>query len=472
MDPGTGATTYAALQNTIVPGSGNPVNGMHINGMTGQGDFLEFPFRAFMPRFGFAWDILAKASWRAAKKTARTPGAQLFTEEEIRFMRRTLVLSALVCSFCWAQQGDDSRPAPTNVRAAEYPRVHLDNRVTFRIKAPDAKKIQVMPSAGAVENGLGKGPYDMVRAEDGTWSVTTPPVVPGLHYYQLILDGVLINDPASETFHAGRAISGIEVPEKGVDFYLLKDVPHGAVQEVWYKSKVTGGWRRICVYLPPDYDRNFSTRYSVLYLQAAGEDHTAWVQQGHANFILDNLIADRKAVPMLMVMEYGVAAKAGETPQDESAATGYLFKAFDELVMRDLIPFVDSRYRTLTDRDHRAIAGLSMGAAQSLQIGLTHLDTFAYIGDFSGGFVARDFKAETSYNGIFLKKDVLNTRLNLLWVGAGTAEAYHQYLLPWHQTLEKLGVKHVWYESQGTSHEWLTWRRHLYDFAPRLFAGR
>jgi len=370
----------------------------------------------------------------------------------------------------YPQSADDSRPAPTNVRGAEYPRVHSDYRVTFQLKAPEARNVQLQPSAGAVENGLGKGPYDMVRGEDGVWSVTTPPAVPGFHYYHFVVDGLDANDPGSETFMAGRATSGIEVPEKSVDFYLPKDVPHGVVQELWYRSKVTAEWRRAYVYTPPEYDRDLRRRYPVLYLQHGGdEDDTAWVRQGRVNFIMDNLLAAHKATPMLVVMERGYANRPGETQGPEYVPAPNAPSAFEDLVLHDLIPTIDARYRTIADREHRAIAGLSMGAYQALQIGLDHLDTFAYIGDFSAGFHARDFSPETSTDGIFSKPDVLNSRLKLFYVASGTAEMYYQYLKPFHETLNKLGVKNVFYESPGTSHEWLTWRRHLNDFAPRLF---
>ena len=381
-------------------------------------------------------------------------------------MTRSLLLSVLACCLTWAQASaqdvDDSRPAPTNVRGAEYPRIHSDNRVTFRLKAPEARKVQLQPNDGAVENGLGKGPYNMVRGDDGVWTVTTPPAVPGLHLYDFLVDGVPANDPGSEGFISGRATSGIEVPEKGVDFYLPQDVPHGVVQEFWYYSKLTAEWRHAYVYTPPDYDRDIRVRYPVLYLQHGGNgDPIGWVRGGRVNFIMDNLLAAKKSVPMLVVMEHGYANRPGDGPNAPDV--------FEDLVIQDLIPTIDGHYRTLADREHRAIAGLSRGGNQALQIGVGHLDTFAYIGDFSGGFSARDFKADTSYNGIFKKPEVLNTKLKLLWVGTATAELYHQYLKPFHETLDKLGIRHIYYESPGTSHEWLTWRRHLNEFAPRLF---
>ncbi len=393
-------------------------------------------------------------------------------------MTRALLLSMLACGLALAQNADDSRPAPTNVRGAEYPRVHSDYRVTFRLQAPEARKVQLEPNAtGWVANGLGKAPYDMVRGGDGVWSVTTPPVVPGFHLYEFLVDGLPVNDPGSETFMNGlgdgqsRAVSGIEVPEKGVNFYLPQDVPHGVVQELWYRSKVTAEWRRVFVYTPPEYDRQVRVRYPVLYLQHGGtEDETGWVRQGRVSFIMDNLLAAKKAVPMLVVMENGYADTPGETSRARYDAQDLASRArFEDLVIHDLIPTIDARYRTIADREHRAIAGKSRGAGQALEIGLAHLDTFAYIGDFSGASEAEEFKAETSYKGMFTKADLLNSKLKLVWVGAGTAEPRYKYLKRLDESLEKLGVRHVFYESAGTGHEWLTWRRHLNDFAPRLF---
>jgi enterochelin esterase-like enzyme len=392
-------------------------------------------------------------------------------------VRRFLVFFLMACGLGWAQGTDDSKPAPTNLHGAEYPRIHSDNRVTFRLKAPEARKVHLMTGD---ENGLGKGPYDMVRGEDGVWSVTTPPAVPGFHSYRFLVDGLVVNDPGSEVFTGRHATSGIEVPEKGADFYLPRDVPHGVVEELWYRSKVTEEWRRAYVYTPPEYDREVRTRYPVLYLQhGAGEDETGWVREGHANFIMDNLLAAHKAVPMLMVMERGYANKPGEpdpedvvTPERNFTEASNVPTPFEELVIRDLIPTIDARYRTLADREHRAIAGLSMGGYQSLQIGLDHLATFAYVGDFSAGFHARDFKPEITNHGIFTKPDLLNPKLKLLYVGVGTAEGYYSYMKAFHETLNKLGVKHAYYEAPGTAHEWQTWRRHLNDFAPRLFQSK
>jgi enterochelin esterase-like enzyme len=377
-------------------------------------------------------------------------------------MKLILSLVIMSCGFAGAQ-ADDAKPASSNVPNAEYPRVHPDGKVTFRLKAPDAKKVQVQPGGG--DNGLGKGPFDMERGGSGIWTVTTPPAAPGFHYYWLLVDGVAVNDPGSETYFGwGKQSSGVEVPEKGVDFYDAKDVPHGEVRALWYHSKVTGKARRAFVYTPPGYDADTRQRYPVLYLQhGAGEDERGWTAQGRANFILDNLIAAKKAVPMIVVMDNGYAHRAGKAPRP------FDFRTFEEVLTGELIPKVDGTYRTLADRDHRALAGLSMGSMQALQIGLSHLDQFAYLGAFSRPPLG-NFDVKTSYNGAFRDAAAFNKKVRLVWLGAGTAEKpFAAALESMHRALDQAGVKHVMYESHGTSHEWQTWRRSLHELAPRLF---
>jgi enterochelin esterase-like enzyme len=384
-------------------------------------------------------------------------------------MYRTITLSFLACALCCAQ-ADDSQPAATNVRGAAYPRIHADLRVTFNFKASDAKKVQLQP--GGDDNGLGKGPIDMTRGQDGTWTVTTPPAVPGFHYYWFLVDGVIVNDPGSDTFFGyGRESGGVDVPEKGVDFYAARDVPHGDVRMHWYYARTTAAWRRAYVYTPPDYDRNAQARFPVLYLQhGSGEDERGWSSQGRANFILDNLIAERKAAPMIVVMEQGYATRPGGSPTPAAGGRGGgQNTAFEEVVIDDLIPAIDATYRTMPDRDHRAMAGLSMGGGQALQIALTHLDKFAWIGSFSSPLRA-GMDLKTAYNGAFADAAAFSKKVRLLWFGAGTAEErMHQPAMEMHQALEKAGIRNVFYESPGTAHEWQTWRRDLHEFAPLLF---
>jgi enterochelin esterase-like enzyme len=388
------------------------------------------------------------------------------------------------------QQAERSKPidgtaAPSNIRGQEYPRIHPDLRVKFRIKAPDAQKVEF----GFFDNQR----YPAKKGDDGFWIATTEPQVPGFHYYRVFIDGVQVNDPASETFYGtGKETSGIEIPEKGVDFYLPKDVPHGDVRERWYFSKTTQAWRRIFVYAPPGYDTDRDTRYPVLYLQhGGGEDERGWPNQGRVAFILDNLLAERKARPMLVVMEQGYARRPGETaptfaPPSRVATPGEnppprpdltrMFGAFEEVMVKDLIPMIDATYRTIPDRENRAMAGLSMGGMQTFLVTLKHLDLFAYIGGFSGGgggFGGVPFDPKTAHGGAMADTDAFNRKVRVLWLGIGTAEPKRMYdgVKNYHEALEKAGIKHVYYESPGTSHEWLTWRRSLHEFAPLLFGN-
>ncbi|MCL6544376.1 MAG: esterase [Bryobacteraceae bacterium] len=385
-------------------------------------------------------------------------------------MSLLLVLSMLGClmasSPLSAQPTLVSQPVWTNLPGAEYPRVHSDLRVTFRLQAPNAQKVELVP--GGNDNGLGAGPFEMTKDEKGFWTVTTPSAVPGFHYYWFSVDGLAVNDPNTYTFFGwNKECSGIDIPDPQGDFYQVKDVPHGDLRSRWYYSKTTQSWRHIIVYTPPDYDANPKGRYPVLYLQhGSGESERSWAEQGRVNFILDNLIAAKKARPMIVVLENGmVASKPGAAP----GAGGRRNEAFAEVVIHDLIPYIDANFRTLPDRMNRAIAGLSMGAGQALQIGLSNLDKFAYIGAFSGGGI-RNFDLTTSYNGVFRDPAAFNKRVRVLWFGAGSAEAARMTAVKESvEAMNKAGIKAVWFESPGTSHEWQTWRRSLNDFAPRLF---
>jgi enterochelin esterase-like enzyme len=379
-----------------------------------------------------------------------------------------LVLGLALAASAPQAPPDDSRPAASNVLNAQYPRVHADNRVTFRLTAPNAQKVQLQP--GGNDNGLGKGPIDMTRDEKGVWSLTLPAAVPGFHYYWFLVDGLAVNDPGSDTFFGwGRQTSGIEVPEPGADYYEARTGPHGQVRLQLYESKVTGAWRQAYVYTPPDYDVNVKVRYPVLYLQhGAGENATSWTKQGRAHLILDNLIASGKAKPMIVVMETGYATRPGATAVQGAAGTPQIPNAFEDVVVSDLIPAIDARYRTIADRESRAMAGLSMGGGQTLQITSKNLNLFAWIGSFSAPM--RNFDAKTSMNGVLKDAPAFNKRVRLFWIGSGTGEtAFHEAASQLHKSLDALGIRHVMFESPGTAHEWQTWRRSLNDFAPRLF---
>ncbi len=364
-----------------------------------------------------------------------------------------------------AQVADGGIPATTNVTGAQYPRITADLRVIFRIKAPDAQKVEF--------GFYSPKRFPATKDEAGFWTATTDPVAPGFHYYRVFIDGAEVNDPASHTFYGtGKDASGIEVPEKGVDYYLPKDVPHGDVRERWYLSKTTGEWRRVYVYAPPGYDTQRDARYPALYLQhGAGEDERGWSNQGRVAFIMDNLIAERKALPMLVVMEKGYATRAGEVPAPNPGRT---FSAFEDVLTKDLIPYIDATYRTIPNRDQRALAGLSMGGFQAYSIGLNHPELFSSIGGFSGaggGFGGTPFDPKTAYNGVMADPDAFNRRMGILFLSIGTAEGQRiqDSVRGFHSAISKAGIRSVLYESPGTDHEWLTWRRSLREFAPLLF---
>lgn len=371
-------------------------------------------------------------------------------------------------------------PASTNVLAAQYPCIYADRRVALRIKAADAQHVQALIGGGGAQTPK----MDMVKGEDGFWTLTTAPIVEGFHYYQIFVDGVEMPDPGSQTFFGeARQISGIEIPSPVASdsVYEIKDVPHGDVRSVLYFSKATGKWRRCFVYTPPDYDTQPKKQYPVLYiLPGYGEDDTGWFNQGRANVILDNLIAEKKASPMIVVTEdQFTALKPGEAPLvlggrrpgagGARPSFGTYGQTFTEVMFTDLIPAIETRFRALRERENRAIAGLSMGGMQTFLTSLPHLDKFAYIGGFSPGVPPAAFEPAEKDSAAF------NAQVKLLWLGTGTVEkANNSNIFVLHQDLDKAGVKNVYFESQGTAHEWLTWRRDLSEFAPRLFttAGR
>lgn len=351
------------------------------------------------------------------------------------------------------------------------PVVHADGRVTFRVRAPFAKTVQIEPINGKPENngynGLGKTPFTMEKDENGLWSLTTPPAVPGCHGYWLVVDGVRFNDICYKTFGSTKMHAGIvEIPEPGVDFYDIKDVPHGQVHMDWYYSKVTNAWRRVLVYTPPDYESNPDRRYPVLNLRhGGGEDETSWVEIGKANVILDNLINLGKAKPMIVVMDWGQAPTPNQaihipdTPPPPEITL---------VTINELLPFIDQKFRTIPDRDHRAMCGLSMGSVQTLYIGLNNLDKFSALGIFSRRPMS---EAEFhNFDEVFSDPKAFNEKLHLFWWGAGTAEeGIYSAVKANLQDLAGRGIKSVFVEFPGTSHEFQTWRKSLHDFAQRLF---
>ncbi len=359
---------------------------------------------------------------------------------------------------------EEGVPASTNIPGVKYPQILPDNRVLFRVKAPDAQKVQI---------DLMKK-YDMVKDTGGYWTLTTDPVVLGFHYYSLVIDGVSVVDPSSQTFYGmGRMASGIDIPDPDGDFYTTKNVPHGEVRSVNYYSNTTKAWRRMNVYTPPGYDTEAGKRYPVLYLQhGSGEDETGWPTQGKMNFILDNLIADNKATPMIVVMDRGYATDPSVPATAGAHGMSMAGNVFPQVLVSEIVPFVDQTFRSIADRDHRAMAGLSMGGFQTFQTTMGNLDRFAYIGGFSGAsFLQADTDVTKMFNGEWADPAAFNKKVRVLYISVGTAEPARMYsgLKALHEALDKAGIRHVYYESPGTAHEWQTWRRSLNQFAGLIF---
>ena len=355
----------------------------------------------------------------------------------------------------------EGTPASTNVLGQVYPCVDSESKATFRLFAPQASDVKV---------DICGRKYDMTRDDNGLWSVTTAPLVEGFHYYFLLVDGVSVNDPASETFYGcGRQASGIEIPEKPQEaaYYTFnKDIPHGQVRECHYWSDLEKRQRRCFVYTPAEYETSPGKSYPVLYLQhGMGEDERGWHQQGMMANILDNQIAEGKCVPMIVVMDNGNCsyihgARPGES-RDEFGAS------FTPIMLNELIPFVDSNFRTLTDRDHRAMAGLSWGGHETFQITLHNLDKFSHIGSFSGALFFFADGVDKACDGVFRDAKAFNDRVHTLFLGMGSEENFGSDKIS--AALTEAGINHTYYTSPGTHHEWLTWRRCLNQFLPLIF---
>jgi len=349
-------------------------------------------------------------------------------------------------------------PASTNIRGADYPQILADNRVIFKTKAPDAQRVQI---------DLGKK-YDMVKDAEGYWNVTTDSISEGFHYYSLIIDGVAVADPASQTFYGmGRMASGIEIPFMGGRYYALGNVPHGDIRIKNYFSTVTNSWRQMYIYTPPGYDENQGEKYPVLYiLHGGGEDETGWARQGKANLILDNLIAEKKAKPMLIVMPDANIGGGFNSGGIENS-----MKLFEKEMKQAIIPFVEKNYHAKTDAANRALAGLSMGGLHTLYTGIYNTDVFSYLGVFSSGWIVpmMDKTAEAQYSFLKENADKINGNLKELWISEGGPEdiAYKNGKIMLGK-LDDLKIKYMYYEYPG-GHTWPVWRNDLYNFAPLLF---
>jgi len=382
-------------------------------------------------------------------------------------MKKNLFLSLLITLAITlnirAQDETGAVSAVTNVLNSEYPKILPDLRVIFKIKAPEAKNVQVQI----------RKLYDLTKDNSGIWSVITDPQEPGLHYYSLLIDGVSVADPASESFYgSGKMMSGIDIPEAGIDFYNVKDVPHGTVSQRRYFSDKSGSWRRLFVYTPPDYDKNSTKKYPVLYIQhGAGEDERAWINQGKLDIILDNLFAEGKSKPFIVVMsnEY-IINDIGKGYNTET--TNSFMDLFGSDLRTNIIPFIEKNYRVVSDREYRAIAGLSMGGGIALREGLLNQDLFATVGVFStSGFRGKDgeiFDAEKQIPGILTNTEKFNKSLKLFYITSGEQDPSFDYTVRTVKKFRDSGLK-VEFNTYPGAHEWQVWRKSLNHFSSLIF---
>ncbi|MEO5891730.1 MAG: alpha/beta hydrolase-fold protein [Ferruginibacter sp.] len=349
--------------------------------------------------------------------------------------------------------------ASTNIRNAPYPQILPDSKVIFNVKAPDAKKVQI---------DLGKK-YDLVKDNNGAWTITTDSISEGFHYYSLLIDGIAVADPASKTFYGmGRMASGIEIPFAGGGYYALSNVPHGDTRIKKYFSTVTNSWRQLYIYTPPGYDSNTVAKFPVLYiLHGGGEDETGWANQGKTDLIIDNLVAAKKATPMIVVMPDANIGTGGFSADGMESS----LKAFESEIKKVIIPFVEKNYRTLPGADNRALAGLSLGGLHTLYTGINNTDMFAHLGVFSSGWIIPMMSklADEQYDFVKTNTGKINTNLKTFFISEGGKEdiAYKngQVMVG---KLDELKIKHSYGEYPG-GHSWPVWRNNLYNFAQLLF---
>ncbi|PTN01719.1 alpha/beta hydrolase-fold protein [Mangrovibacterium marinum] len=355
---------------------------------------------------------------------------------------------------------EDFKPSSVNQAGREYPQVNSEGRVRVQVEAPDAKYVQL---------DIGGVKYDLKKDDNGLWTGESAQQDEGFHYYQLNIDGASVPDPGSLYFYgAGRWGSGIEIPAGDQDFYAVKDVPHGQVREQIYFSKTTNGMRRCFIYTPPGYGKDASKRYPVLYLQhGGGENETGWSNQGHANLIMDNLIAEGKAVPFIIVMDNGAwTMPRGERPAAGNWPPKGWADGFMNTLLNDIIPMVDANYLTIADPEHRAMAGLSMGGMQTRVITLAHPEKFSYVGMFSGGSITTDDLKDSPD---------FSKNIKLVFVSYGSREIENGRTgfggdpKANTEALKEAGMNTHFYVSPLTAHEWQSWRRGLHEFAPLIF---
>ena len=404
--------------------------------------------------------------------------------------------AAFTCGICLAQAPqtavvEDFKTTPTTQQGKQYPQVNSEGRVRSSISAPEALKVQI---------DIGGKKYDLKKDEKGVWTGESAPQDVGFHYYQLNIDGASVPDPGSLYYYgASRVGSGIEIPSQDQDFFALKNVPHGQLRETHYFSKTSNSLRRVYIYTPPGYDTN-TKKYPVLYLQhGMGEDETGWGSQGYAGLIMDNLIAEGKATPFIIVMENSGGAPRGPRPagaqgpgapgQGAPAAAPAAAPApaapgqgaptgaprmgaggpggmnmgggqFERILFDDLIPYIESNFRVIPDQANRAMAGLSMGGMQTHSIVVANPDKFSYVGMFSSGTFS-----PTEIKDI----DTFKKKVKVVFMSFGGREGGAARIPDAAAEWNKIGIKGVAYVSPETAHEWHSWRRSLHEFAPLLF---
>jgi enterochelin esterase family protein len=366
-------------------------------------------------------------------------------------------LRALVTALALASAFFAQAPTPDTLVS---PEVHADRKVTFRVRAPKAAEVSFFGDWMPVGTQ-----QKMEKAADGVWSVTLGPLPPSIYLYSFTIDGVTAADPVNPRIklRARTSASMVEVPSDPPALWQARDVPHGAVEINWRKSKALGGETRwVWIYTPPGYEKDSGRRYPVLYLFHGSNDTAGgWTLAGQANFILDNLLAEKKSVPMIVVMPFGHAVPFG-SPREVQAKNTTLFEQY---LLEDVVPFVDSKYRTAAGRENRAIAGLSMGGGQSLAIGLNHLELFSAIGMFSSAH-GPDF--ETRYASVLGDSKGTNAKLKTFWIGCGREDTVFERSKKLSETLDAHKIKHT-FRATGGAHTYTVWRQYLGEFAPLLF---
>ncbi|MEI6139918.1 MAG: alpha/beta hydrolase-fold protein [Mariniphaga sp.] len=372
-------------------------------------------------------------------------------------MKKYFLILALLLSLngllCFSQTSlsvinDDFKPSTLNQPGKEYPQVNSQGYVRFRVEAPQAQSVVVSLGLGGTKGGT-----PLAKADDGSWKgITAGPMEEGFHYYHLTIDGGIFNDPGTLNFYGStRWESGIEIPSHDQDFYALKDVAHGNVQQILFPSKSTSTSRRAFVYTPPTYGKDKKNRYPVLYLQHGwGEDETAWSNQGRANLIMDNLIAEGKIKPFIIVMTYGMTNEI-----KFGGLRNFDITPFQTVLIDELIPYIDANFNTIADQKHRAMGGLSMGGMETHTITLNKPEVFSYYALLSGGL----YKPEEI-------KD--KSKVKLIFLSCGSFEN-PDGVKKSASALKEAGFNAVSFVSENTRHEFQTWRRSLLELAPLLF---